>query len=183
MSKQIVVGTGESRSNPIREIHLGPLKYLIESRKESDLEHIVYKLSYGGKYIIIKGKSLVGSLIILADTLNSFDEDNERFKGHLYSHLYRHLMESEAGRFRIKEIAGAGKEMDFYDMLKQEQMALDAARYDPCCLNNQTEVYIPKYSEKTGMYGWIPKNAVMNFNRWLSSAERKAHADQYKRKP
>ena len=66
-------------------------------------------------------------------------------------------------------------------LLKNEQLYLDEGRYDPRCLNNQIEAYIPKYNENTGMYGWIPKNAVMNFNRWLGSPDRKSHADQYKK--
>ena len=143
---------------------------------------MVYKLSYLGKYIYIKGKTLAGSLIILADTLNSFSEGNDdRFKGHLYTHLYNHLLDRPGGRFRIKIIATAQDDGDFYSLLQQEQMAIDAGRYDKDCLNNQLEAYIPQYSEKSGMFGWIPQPAVMNFKRWLTSAERQLHADQYKK--
>src|ERR1035437_8774180 len=165
-----------------REIVLGSLRYLIEKCKSADMNFVVYKLSYASKYIIIKGKTLAGSLIILTDTLNSFSEGNDdRFKEHLYTHLFNHIMDRPGGRFRVKMIACAEQSEDFYDLLKQEQMALDAARYDDTCLNNQIEVYIPKYSEKTGMYGWIPTQAVMNFNRWLSSAERTEHDSLYKK--
>jgi len=179
MGKLLTVG--ENSGHP-RKIDLGPLRYQVEKYKNEDVKFVVYKLSYAGKHIYIKGKTLAGSLIILTDTLNSFSEGNDdRFKGHLYSHLFNHILDRPGGRFRLEIIATAEKDEDFYSLLKQEQMALDAARYDENCLNNQTEVYIPQYSEKTGMYGWIPKPAVMNFNRWLDSKERRDHAAQYKK--
>ena len=181
MAKKLMVGAGTS-SNPTRVIDLGPLRYQVEKYKANDMQYVVYKLSYNGKYIYIKGKTLAGSLIILTDTLNSFSEGNHaRFEGHLYSHLFNHILDRPGGRFRVDVMATAETDGDFYSLLKQEQMALDAARYDDNCLNNQTEAYIPNYSEKTGMYGWIPKPAVMSFNRWLGSQERKDYAAQYKK--
>jgi hypothetical protein len=179
MSKKITVGADTEHT---RKIDLGLLRYQVEKYKENDMQFVVYKLSYNGKYIYIKGKTLAGSLIILTDTLNSFSEgNNARFEGHLYSHLFNHILDRPGGRFRVDVIATAEVDGDFYSLLKQEQMLLDAARYDVNCLNNQTEAYIPNYSDKTGMYGWLPKMAVMNFNRWLTSQERKDYASQYKK--
>lgn len=179
MGKIVTVG---DTSGHKREIDLGSLRYLVEKHRNEDVQFVVYKLSYAGKFIIIKGKTLAGSLIIITDTLNSFSEGNDdRFKGHLYTHLFNHVLDRPGGRFRIKVIVTAEQDEDFCTLLKQEQMALDEYRYSSDCLNNQTEAYIPQYSEKTGMYGWIPKPAVMNFNRWLNSEERRAHAAQYKK--
>lgn len=179
MAKKVVVGEDSGHK---REIDLGSLRYLVEKYRNDDVQFVVYKLSYAGKFILIKGKTLAGSLIIITDTLNSFSEGNDdRFKGHLYTHLFNHILDRPGGRFRIKIIATAGSDGDFYSLLKQEQMTLDEFRYSDSCLNNQTEIYIPQYSEKTGMYGWIPKQSVMNFNRWLGSEERRAHAAQYKK--
>lgn len=178
MAKQTIVGAGTGHD---RSIDLGPLRYLVELRKADDVNYVVYRLSYAGKYIIIKGKTLAGSLIIIADTLASFDPNNPRFKGHLYTHLYTHLMDNPGGRFRVKIIASAQQEEDYYQLLKSEQMELDAARFDQTCLNNQVEAYIPNYNEKTAMYGWLPRTAVMNFKKWLTSKERKDHAAQYKK--
>jgi hypothetical protein len=182
MSKNVTVRYHNGKDEVKRKIDLGPLTYQVSKYKENDIQFVVYKLIYSGKYIYIKGKTLAGSLIILTDTLNSFSEGNDdRFKGHLYSHLFNHILDRPGGRFRIEVIATAEQDGDFYTLLKKEQMALDAARYDENCLNNQTEAYIPNYSEKTGMYGWIPKVAVMNFKRWLSSAERLDDAVLYKK--
>ena len=179
MAKKITVG---ETSGHKREIDLGSLRYLVEKYRNEDVQFVVYKLSYAGKFIFIKGKTLAGSLIILTDTLNSFSEGNDdRFRGHLYTHLYNHFLDHPGGRFRVKIIATAGRDQDFYSLLKQEQMALDEFRYSADCLNNQLEAYIPQWSEKTASYGWIPKTAVMNFKRWLDSEERAAHAAQYKK--
>lgn len=179
MAKGIVVGTSTGHN---RKIDLGPLRYQVEKHRAKDTQFVVYKLSYNSKYIYIKGKTLAGSLIILTDTLNSFSEGNhERFEGHLYSHLFNHVLDRPGGRFRIDILATAEGNEDFYFLLKEEQMLLDASRYDENCLNNQIGVYIPQYSEKTGMYGWIPKQDVMRFNRWLNSKERASLAAQYKK--
>ena len=164
-----------------RTIDLGPLKYLIDKCRGEDMEYVVYKLSYAGRYIVIKGKTLVGSLVILADTLASFNPGASRFKDHLYTHLYNHILECPGGRFRLKIMSTASTDQDFYDLLKTEQNLLDAAKYDTSCLNNQIEAYIPLYNENTRMYGWIPRAAVMNFRKYLRSAERKALLRQYKK--
>lgn len=157
------------------------LDNLIKRYKDDDVEEVVYKLTYAGKYIIIKGRTLAGSLIIISNTFKQYRADSNRFKGHLYKHLYDHYKKRKKGRFRVKVIAYIGPDTDHYQLLKAEQMELDAGRYNSCCLNNVLEAYIPLYDETTATYGWLPRPSVMNFKRWLSSPERKAHAKQYKK--
>lgn len=181
MAKLIKVGAGV-KENPHRKINFGTLRFLIDSYRANDIQCVLYRLSYAGKYIYIKGKTLAGSLIIIADTLASFDINNkDRFKGHLYTHLFSHLMNDDCyGRFRVKILTTA-EDGDFYSLLKMEQSMIDRDRYNPKCLNNQVEAYIPQYSEKTDSYGWIPKSAVMNFKKWLAGQERKDLLIQYKK--
>jgi hypothetical protein len=182
MSSVTTVKYKQGKKNIEREINLGALSYLVDKYKKNDVQFVVYKLSYAGKFIYIKGRTLAGSLIILTDTLNSFSEgNNDRFKDHLYTHIYNHILDRPGGRFRVKVIAQADCPDDLYSLLKQEQMMLDADRYNPFCLNNQVQAYIPNYSEKTGMYGWLPKTAVMNFKKWLHSEERKNLLSQNKK--
>jgi len=180
MAKSIEVGGGK-RHNPDRKIELGALSYIVSKYQSDDVLHVLFKLSYAGKYIIIKGRSLAGALVMFVNDFNSFDPESQRAKGHFYRHMYNHLMATGGGRFRVKIIASAESDEDFYNLLKTEQMELDAAWYDPNCLNNQIEAYVPKYNESTGMHGWIPKSAAMNFVRWLGSAERKELLSQYKK--
>lgn len=180
MAKSIIVGDGVYH-NPTRKIHLGSLSYIVTKYQSQDVLHALFKLSFNGKYIIIKGRSLAGALVMFVNDFNSFDPTGARANSHFYTHMYNHILSSTSGRFRIKIISTAESDDGFYNLLKNEQMALDEARYDPNCLNNQMDAYVPKYNESTGMHGWIPKTAVMNFSRWLTSAERKDHAAQYKK--
>jgi hypothetical protein len=160
------------------------LAYLIKKYKENDVDGIVYRLTYAGKFIIVKGRTLCGSLIIISNTFDQYKADAKRFKGHLYRHLYDHyLANKEIGRFRIKTLAKVSSKIDHYKLLKREQMELDKSRYVPECLNNSLEAYIPIYNDTTDMFGWLPRSTVMNFKRYLDSKERQAYIKRYSKKP
>lgn len=159
------------------------LDNLIKKYKNKDVNQVVYKLSYSGKFIIVKGKTLAGSLIIISNTYQQYKNDSKRFDNHLYKHLYEHFRLNECGRFRIKTIAKKGIKISQYTLLKKEQMELDRNRYNPKCLNNSVETYIPQFNDSTDMYGWLERSDVMNFKRWLSSKERSDYIKRYSKKP
>lgn len=159
------------------------LENLIKKYKEKDVNEVVYRLSYAGKFIIIKGKTLCGSLIIIANTWEQFTRGRDRFKGHLYTHLYNHVWGKQGSKFRVKTLAKVGPKFNQYQLLKREQMEIDKNRYIKECLNNATEAYIPAYNDTTDMFGWLEKSAVMNFKRWLGSKERSAYIKRYSKKP
>lgn len=159
------------------------LDNLIEKYKSKDINELVYKLSYAGKFIIIKGKTLAGSLIIINNTFLQYNKDNNRFKSHLYKHLYDHYNDNPEGRFRIKVLAKITHKFDQYALLKREQMELDKHRFDPLCLNNEIEAYIPLYNAENDMFGWLNKSSVMNFKRYLISKERQVYIKRYSKKP
>lgn len=161
------------------------LETLIEKYEEQkDVPGIVYRLSYGGKYVIVKGATLIGSLKIINNTYKQYDPNNERFSAHLYSHLFKHFFLTEdLGRFRIKTLAKLNSKIGQYQLLKREQMELDKARYDTNCLNNNVEAYIPAYNNNTHSFGWINTSAVGNFKKYLESNERKAYLKRYVKKP
>jgi hypothetical protein len=155
------------------------LETLIAKYKDEDKKEVVYRLTYKGKFIIVKGKTLCGSLIIIANTWEQFTRGRDRFKDHLYTHLYNHYWGKSGGRFTIKILAQVGPKCTQYEMLKREQMELDKHQVNVKCLNNAPEVYIPNYNETTGMYGWLEKTAVMNFKKWLDSKQREAYVARY----
>ena len=155
------------------------LEHLIKKYKEKDVKEVVYRLSYAGKFIVIKGKTLCGSLIIIANTFEQYSKDTPRFKGHLYRHLYDHFLKNKDGRFRIKTLSKIDKKTTQYHLIKREQMELDKHRYNQLCLNNALEAYIPVYNEATGMFGWLEKTAVMSFKKWLGSKAREAYIKRY----
>jgi hypothetical protein len=157
------------------------LETLIAKYKDGrkDKKEVVYYLIYDGKFIIVKGRTLCGSLIIIANTWEQFKRGKERFKDHLYTHLYNHYWGKSGLPFKIKIVAKVGPKCSQYELLKREQMELDKHRFNRKCLNNATEVYVPEYKEETGRYGWLEKQAVMSFRRWQNSKQREAYIKRY----
>jgi len=159
------------------------LEKLIEKYQAKDIEGVVYRLSYAGKYVIIKGRTMAGSLIIIDNAYRQFGPDKRRFSTHLYRYLFEHFFLTEdCGRFRIKMLAKLNSKTNQYQLLKREQMELDKARYDTRCLNNNIEAYIPVYSKNTHSFGWIDTSAAANFKKYLNSNERKAYLKRYAKK-
>lgn len=158
------------------------LDNLIEKyhKKEDDIEEVVYQLSYAGKFIIVKGKTLCGSLKIIAATFEQFGNRNPRFKLHLYKLLYNHFIRHKDSRFTVKVLAKVGPKITQYQLLKREQMELDKHKYNPKCLNNTDRAYIPDYNPKTDAFGWLSKASVTKFQMWLISKSRQAYVKRYR---
>lgn len=167
------------------------LEHLIEKYQDKNINEVVYKLSYAGKYIIVKGKTMAGSMIIIEDTFEKYcrdilfeNIDPKKYENHLYKRLYDHFYNAEGvGRFRVKTLGKVGRKIDQYRLLKREQMELDKARLDNRCLNVSEYAYIPLFNHKTHMFGWLTVGAVANFKRWLSSKERKSYLKRYSKTP
>lgn len=155
------------------------LERMINKYKKNDVSEVLYRLSYAGKFIFIKGKTLCGSLIILSNTYNYYHPANKKHKNHLYVHFYNHYRRHPGRRFTIKKIYVKPEESSQYELLKREQMELDKHANNPLCLNNQFEPYIPIYNQSTDMYGWLNKMSVLSFKRWQTSKERVAYQKRY----
>jgi hypothetical protein len=151
------------------------LENLIEKHKKQDVHEVVYRLSYAGKFVIVKNKTLSGGLFFIALGYPSYINKGSvpNLSDPLYKHFYDHVIENPGKRFTVRILAKKGRKTGHYELLKTEQKALDANRYNECCLNNATEAYIPLWSESKGKYGWLDKTAVMSFKRWLESNQRK----------
>jgi len=128
----------------------------------------VYKLSFKDRYVIIKAKDHESSIQAIQKALNQFMRNSElqRQPTNLYYHFFKYIEKVQKDYF-IAEIILESE--NAYELLKAEQTALNAARKDKRCLNNNTEAYIPDFNDITGMYGWIPKTAVMSFKKWKKS--------------
>lgn len=159
------------------------LANLIRKYKNNDIEEVVYRLTFGGKFIIIKGKTLCGSLMIIADTFDYFPKDRKRYTKHLYYKLYNHYIRHRGKRFTIKVLAKKSATVSQYMLLKREQMELDKAKGNPLNLNNNKIAYLPKHNRKTLNFGWIERHAGMNFKKWLTSKERALYQRRFCRQP
>lgn len=155
----------------------------INKYRKNDVDEIVYRLSYASKYVVVKGKTLAGSLIMIAEAFYRYRQDlkRERFEKHLYKPFFDHIL-SNKGRFRIKTIAKRGKNITHFDLLKKEQIEIDKGFVveDGRILNNYKEAYIPAYNKATGMYGWLESEAVKQYQGWMISKRRMQTLERYK---
>lgn len=139
----------------------------------------IYKLYYGDRYVIIKGKTLAGSIyFVLQNGYSKFlaaGGGTGRKKGgagqkeweesnHFYKKFYR-WVKKNSFTFTVEVILESD---DAYELLKREQIELNKSIRDKKCLNNNVLAYIPKYREKTGMYGWISAKEVALFRRFIT---------------
>ena len=143
------------------------LQDLIDEHRMKAL-HVVFKLTFRGKYIIVNGKSLGGSLYFI-QLGYSWYRDKVEHPGMLYLHFYRHVKAHPRAKAKLEVLLATS---DQYLLLKTAQEAIDKARYSPNFLNNTVEPYIPQYSDLTEEYGWMDKSAVLNFKKWLKTRKR-----------
>lgn len=129
-------------------------------------EMAVAKVSYGDKYVIVKCKNSIRTLKMIENGLNAFLRGGKNNPEGFHFHFYNYIQAHPGDKIKV-EYLSQEDETDAYTLLKLEQEALDAGRSDPNMLNNQTQAYIPPFDPETGLYGWIPPGAVLNFNNWL----------------
>lgn len=150
---------------PFRNIKF--LQSLIDEHRNKAL-HVVFKLTYCGKYVIVNGKSLGGSLYFIQLGYSWYAEGKET-TDMLYLHLYRHVKAHPRAKAKVEILFDTSSQ---YELLKRAQEELDKARHSSKCLNNTIEPYIPKYNDLTEAYGWMDKSAVLNFKKWLKARKR-----------
>jgi|SRR6185369_4474802 len=124
----------------------------------------VVKINYGRKFVIAKCKTQAGSLKNIEDDLNAFIRGGRNNPGSIYTHLYDYVKAHPGQDFHVETILESDSP---YELLRKEQQLLDDNRRNKNFLNNQVDAYIPAYNDSTQMYGWIPKSAVLNFQKWL----------------
>lgn len=124
----------------------------------------VVKIRYGNKYVIAKCKSQPATLRNIENGLNAFIRGGKNNPAGIYCHLFDYVKEHPDNKFKVETIL---ETENAYALLKKEQEELDAGRGNPNFLNNQLEATIPEYDESTDTFGWISKNSVLNFRKWL----------------
>jgi hypothetical protein len=147
---------------------------------DQEVEGCLYKLFYGNKYIIAKGKTLAGSIFLLEKGYAYFlvggggQGNNATGEGHkegdgknsYYHKLYSYIKKNPGLMWRLEVLLETN---NGYDLLKREQQELNAAIKDKNLLNNNLYSYIPKYRSTTKMYGWLNKGSVLAFKKFLKN--------------
>jgi len=174
VEKDDVLSPIEEQVNALSE------EIMISLRKNLPETSGVYKLFYGDRYVIVKGKTVSGSLFLIVKgyayflfggqgTGNGLQEPYGKGRqlnvgaNEFYWPLYSYIKNHPGQTWRLERIL---IDDSGYQLLKAEQEALDAAQGDKKCLNSNRDAYIPKQNAKTGMYGWISAREVGSFNRY-----------------
>lgn len=138
--------------------------------------HYVFRLSYGEKCLIVKGKTLSGALFLIKKGFEIYTPDRAR-KDMLYWKFFNHVLKTPGKRFRVRILMATHNP---YRLLKREQNELDKAVYDKSILNSNKKAYIPQYRKKLQAFGWIDRAYVLNFWKYLKSDQRKRVLSQNK---
>lgn len=136
--------------------------------KEHGVGSCVYKLSFNDRYVIVKAKDHVGSVSAIQKAYNQFmrHSDFQRDPKNLYFHFFSFIEKHRVGTFTVNIII---EDTNPYKLLVAEQKELLKSRKDTRCLNTNADAYIPDYNELTESYGWISKQSVLNFRKWLKN--------------
>ena len=129
-------------------------------------EGCVVKISYGKVYVIAKCKSQSDALKRIENGLNAFIRGGKNNPAGIYFHLYNYVKEHPDNKFKVETLLESDSG---YKLLKKEKEELDRGRLDYHFLNNQLEPLIPEYNDETDMYGWLKKNEVLNYKKWLKN--------------
>jgi hypothetical protein len=135
----------------------------------------VYILHIGSRFLIVKGKTLAGSIFLIdhgyalflaggpnLPGLRGRGQKPQDGKNTYYYPLYRYLKKHPQVECWIEHIAESD---DAAFLLYMESILLDQLFSDKHCLNGNSEPYIPKYNKMTKMYGWIRPGQVKAYKR------------------
>ncbi len=131
----------------------------------ANIEGCVYKLWYANRYVIVKCKTIVRSVQNIKSGLDYFfkgtpkGRKDDDFFHEFFTHVQLHPFEN----FEIEMIFASNNP---YELLKTEQAELFKAKYDPQCLNQSFDAYIPKFTQVNGKKSWINRGYYLNFMIW-----------------
>lgn len=145
-----------------------------------ETESCVYKLYYGDRYVIIKAKSLAGSIYLFEKGYAAFvaggggtgnkkaGEGQKEWDGTntYYFKFYSYIHDNPKQEFMVEVLLETN---NGYQLLKKEEQELSKCISDKKCFNSNVTAYIPKFRSKTNSYGWLSKRNVADFRRFLST--------------
>lgn len=125
----------------------------------------VYKLNVGsmGKFYIGKCQSLPQSMAQIGVAIErAIRLRNNDATGWFY-HLIAYIIKNRVMKAHVERLHEDCKEFT-WELLKLEQSQLDKYKNDPNCLNNNFDVYIPK---------WISADQVDLFKKWKDETDKR----------
>ena len=157
------------------------LAYKLDVIKEwrNDVGSCVYKLSYGKAYVIVKAKILVGSLKQIQKSLNQYAHGSagQHSKKSLYWKFFGYVTSHPNSKWKVQLLLVSDNP---YKLLKAEQHYAKKSKKDKNGMNVYSGAYICKWNPELGMNNWLPKNAVLNYKRYIDKPyiepAKKSHA-------
>lgn len=133
--------------------------------------HVVYKIWYADKYLIVGGKTLVRSIANINISLSYFFKDTAmgRNPNDLYYNFYCHVDDNPMQEFRV-EILFETK--NIYKYLVTWHKELLKGQDDSQCLNLYFEPYIPKSTQRKNG-SWLNRGAYLNYMKWRKGLTQK----------
>lgn len=112
----------------------------------------VFKVYFGKKYLIWKGKSLLQSCQFLAEGIERFIRLQKTNDTDYLYHVCKHIVKTRCIKATVKVLDNTflrtrneSTSIDGYRMLVEEQKLLDKAKNDLNCLNNNLEAYVSNW--------------------------------------
>jgi len=131
----------------------------------------IFKVWFGKKYLIWKGKSLLQSCEFLAEGIERFMRLKKTDDTDYLYHVCKHIVRTRCIRATVEVIdnsfikkKGDSESINGYGMLVMEQRLLDKAKNDADCLNNNAEAYVPN---------WIKKDHILKFEEFIKKRWKK----------
>lgn len=125
----------------------------------------VYKLIVGSKFYIGKCQSLPQSMTQIATLIERAVRTRNNDESGWFYHVIRYAIQNRVFKARVERMHEEVKEFN-WELLKLEHELLTKHRDDENCLNNNFDVYIPK---------WIKPDQVALFNQWKENEAKKSN--------
>jgi len=131
----------------------------------------LFKVYFGKKYLIWKGKSLLQSCQFLAEGIERFIRLQKTDDTDYLYHVCNHIKKTRCIQATVEVIDNSfmrtrngSESINGYAMLVEEQKLLDRAKNDLLCLNNNLEAYVPN---------WVTVAHKDKFAEYLKKKKRK----------
>lgn len=126
--------------------------------------HVVYKIWYANKYVIIGGRAIDRSIGNINYSLHRFFKDTPmgRNPNDMYYNFYCHVDEYPYQEFKIEVLSDTTNP---YRHLKNWFLELRKSQGDPKCLNLYFEPYIPKDTQRKKK-SWLNRGHYLNYMKW-----------------
>lgn len=139
---------------------------MIFTEKQADLDmgvqECVYRIWYGKKYIIWYGMNLYGSFFHFKKGYAHYDPEADQYHKKMYEYMFTHR------KLELK-VEILLETSNHYQILKQQQLYLNAAKHDKNCLNGLFWAYTPRFNKTTREFGSFKKHAILNYYKWIKS--------------